>query len=461
MANKLSPYKKLISNSIVLSIGNFGSKILTFVMVPLYTFKLTTNQYGTVDLIQTLSNLLLPVIFASIFDAVLRFGMEKNEEQRTLTNAVAFVVPVSAIAIVISFILQIYAYQYAFVTGMLIILQAYQSVLSQFTKAIEKVKLYSLNGILLTLVTVICNLFFLVKVNLRTEGYLLSIIIANACSILFLSIAVKVWRYISFRDLSRSHLKQMLRFSLPLVPNSVAWWMSSTVNRFFILGILGTGANGLFAVANKIPSVISMMTTIFDQAWQLSAIEEYGKAGRTKFFSNTFKAYAGFLFVCSSGVFLIIKPLFYYVFSRNYYDGWQVTPFLILTVVYSSFSGFVGANYTASKKTAVVFTSTIYGMIINLALGFGMIKVIGLLGSGMSSAIAFLTVWLLRMRRLTTDVEIHVSLIQMFGSHAGLFIQIAGMFFFRGVLEYILLVIGFSIVVIVNLTEIYRSKRHA
>ncbi|MCE2197920.1 hypothetical protein GPX82_02235 [Streptococcus thermophilus] len=75
----MNKYKKLLSNSLVFTIGNLVSKLLVFLLVPLYTYAMTPQEYGMADLYQTTASILLPLITMNIFDATLRFAMEKSQ----------------------------------------------------------------------------------------------------------------------------------------------------------------------------------------------------------------------------------------------------------------------------------------------------------------------------------------------------------------------------------------------
>ena len=75
-----SKYKKLVKNSVVFFIGNLGSKVITFLIVPFYTYYLTTAEYGTADLVTTTVNLLVPFAMVGMNEAVLRFTVSKEVE---------------------------------------------------------------------------------------------------------------------------------------------------------------------------------------------------------------------------------------------------------------------------------------------------------------------------------------------------------------------------------------------
>jgi O-antigen/teichoic acid export membrane protein len=200
---------------------------------------------------------------------------------------------------------------------------------------------------------------------------------------------------------------EMLKFSIPLIPNSIAWWINNTISRYFILFFLGVTSNGIFAVSNKIPALLTIINSIFYQSWQMSAIEEYKSDDREVFFSKIYVRYSQLLLIVSSLIIMVIKPLLKIIVSPNFFESWKYVPFLLITIIYSSLAGFLGQNYIAAKQTKQIFLTTIYGSVINVILNIVFIPVIGLQGAAMSSMISFLFVWLYRQK----DSQKYVKLI--------------------------------------------------
>ena len=395
----MNNYKKLVSNSIVFAIGNLGSKLIVIFMVPLYTYYLTPSEYGTSDLILSIVGLLTPVITLSIFDAVLRFIMDKSYEKScVLTNGLIVTIIGNMIFLLLFPVLKYFGIQQEYIIYIVILLflQSFQSLMSQYTRAVGKVKLYAFNGIFTTLILLIGNILFLVVFHFGLIGYLLSQIVALIASNLFLFIYLKTWKIISIKLFEKELLLEMLMYSLPLMPNALMWWLTNTSNRFIILYFSGVTATGLFAVANKIPSILSIIQNIFFQAWQLSAIETYEQKDRESFYSNVFLYFSFTMIISTSLILLGIKPIFKLFISHSFFEAWKLTPFLLIAVMFSSFSSFVGTNYIASKKTKGILYSTLVGAISNVVLSVLFIQIFGVNGAGIATSISFILMWFYR-----------------------------------------------------------------
>lgn len=405
----MNKYKKLLGNSIIFAIGTFGIKIINVILVPLYTHYLSTSEYGAIDIVTTTINMILPIISLSIYDAVLRFTMDNKESNdNVLSNGLAVIILGSIISLGLYPLFKRFDAIEGLIDYLYIILicQSLNSLLSQFTRGIGEVKIFTISGIIKTLILCICNIGFLVFLDLGISGYFISVIISEITSILFILFSVKIHQYIRFDNLNLNLLKRMMSYSIPLIPNSFMWWLINASNRYFILYYEGVIINGLFAVANKIPVLLTLFTSIFYQAWQLSAIEEYNSENKSKFFSEVFYYYQAVLFLFSSATFVILKVLIRFIFPIEYHSSWKYVPFLLLGALFSSFSSFLGTNYIAAKDTKGVFKTSLIGGIISLLLNILLVPFIGAIGAGISTMFSFFIIWIVRI----VDTKRYISM---------------------------------------------------
>ncbi|MDT6965526.1 lipopolysaccharide biosynthesis protein [Lactiplantibacillus pentosus] len=442
-------YKKLFSNSAIFAIGNLGSKMITFVMVPLYTRYLTTSQYGQSDVLSTIVSLLTPILTLSIIDAVFRFAIDKASDNRqVLTNGIY----ISLISAVICLLLSpiIARFHYGIYVCVLTYASAIESMFQQFARGIGRSKLYASTGILMTIITVISNIIMIVLFGWGLNGYLASMLIAQIGGLLYLLIALKAWRYISFNNINKSLAIQMLIYSVPLIPNAVSWWLSNSANKIFIALMIGASANGIYAVANKIPSLISVFYTIFTQAWQISAVEEFKSKDVGKFFSTVLSATMSVLFIGVALLTLLSKILVYILSTPDYYSAWQIVPWLSLAVLYSCVSSFIGTVYTSSMKTGQLLSTTMAGAVINVLMNLIMIPVMGVVGAGVGAAVSFAIVSVLRLRESRRFIYISVNWRLVTASQILILIELGLMFVFSNLWVGFALATVFLLIVVIN-----------
>ncbi|WP_225359922.1 lipopolysaccharide biosynthesis protein [Lacticaseibacillus rhamnosus] len=277
--------KKLLGNSAIFAVGNLGSKLITFLMVPLFTNYLSTEQFGTVDLATTTVNMLSPIVALSIADAVFRFLMDdESDDQAIFTTGLTFTITVSLVLLFLYPVVRFFHIAnggYILVYLTLVILQA---LLQNFIRAIEYVKLFAFNGIFSTLIMAVTGYYLIAVLKQGVTGYFCALIFSALSSICLTFFGSRGWRFFSVKKFDTSILRSLLKYSIPLIPNAFMWFFTNDASRFFIVAIVGLSANGLYAVANKIPTIINVLYNVFTQAWQISAVEEYQENPRSSFF---------------------------------------------------------------------------------------------------------------------------------------------------------------------------------
>ncbi|MFE0441032.1 lipopolysaccharide biosynthesis protein [Aerococcus sp. NPDC058936] len=448
-------YKKLLSNSFIFTIANFGSKIITFLMVPLYTNYLNPNQYGSVDLITTTVSLLVPLLSMEIGQAIIRYSIENTDfrnRKKIFNNMILFSLGLLLFIVfaVISLKVLNVKINYSFYFSLLLYNSILNSLFSQFVRGIGRVKQFAFNGVITTFVTVILNIIFLVFGGLEVAGYLLSMILSLVISNIYLLISAKEFINVNNLKGSKAQLKEMIHFSIPLIPNSSMWWLINSSTRYFILYFVGTEGNGLFAVANKIPSIISLINTIFSQAWQISSFEEYNSNDREKFYGKIFEIYSSILFIASSLLLIFIKPIMDIFVAENYYESWMIIPPLLVGVIYQSLSTFLGMNYTASKQTKGAFTTSVYGAIFSVFSSLIFIPIFGTIGAGVSTAFGFGAMLILRLFDTRKIVKIDINIQRFVFNNVLIIIQGFSLFYLESMYVYIVQTLIFLCIVVIN-----------
>ena len=395
----MNSYKKLFNNVLIFSIGVLGSKLISFLLVPLYTHYLSQGEFGTADLVMTTVSMLLPLVTASMYEAVIRFIVNKSyDKDEVLVNAIV----ISGIGYLI--LLLLYPVLHFFnVLGnslpylyIFLFLQGIHQILAQYTRGIGESKKFAMNGIITTFFNASFNILFLVKFNWGLNGYFLAYILGHIIATLYLIISVRPFKNFNLKKFNKETSLVFLKYSVPLIPNSLMWWLINSSSRYFIIGFINIQANGIFAVASRIPALINIVSQVFSQAWQLSAFEEYGKNDDRKFYSTVFDFYFAILLIATSGVVWVVKPAFGLLFAEGYFTAWMPVPFLVLGTAFSAASGFIGVAYTASHKTSGVFKTSIYGGAISLILNLIFIPTLGIIGAGISSTLSFFAMFIIR-----------------------------------------------------------------
>lgn len=409
----MDKYKKLAANTLIFAIGTFSSKVLSFLLMPFVTRMLKTGDYGSADLIQQTANVLIPIVFLQINSAALRFALDKEVNKAdvftvgirtTLKGFVIFLIfayPMSRIEIndfrLGDYIVLIYAF---------VLISGTRQLCQQFVRGCGHVKTFAIDGIIATATTLIFNLLFLGVFHWGITGYVVAIIASDACSIVFFFVTQKLWRYIKFKGVEKSITHSMLKYSIPLMPTIILWWIINVSDRYMVTYFIGSSENGLYTAASKIPNFVIMFSSIFIDAWQLSAVDEYNNEDTANFFTKVFRVYSGGIFAIASALILFCQIFTKILVAKSYYNSWQFVPVLVIATSMSCLVNFLASVYMAEKKSVMAMVTALSGAVANVILNIILIPRMGAIGAAIATVISFAVVFVTRARNTRRYIKI-------------------------------------------------------
>ena len=210
-----------------------------------------------------------------------------------------------------------------------------KSTCALFVRSKGNVRLYAVDGIFTTTMNILFNLLFLLVFKMGNMGYLLSVVCADVCSVLFLTYMGRLSRYFILFGANKKLRRAMLRFAIPMIPTTVMWWIINVSDTFFVSEMLGFTQSGIYKAAYRLPNMIALLSGIFSQAWNMSAIKEKNSRTVANFYTNVFSAFQSFVFVVGAGMLLLIKPVISLICDTPFHIAYIYTPFLVMAVVYS------------------------------------------------------------------------------------------------------------------------------
>ncbi len=327
-------YKYLIKNIGFLTIGSFSTKILSFLLLPLYTSVLSTTDYGSFDMVSTTVSLLIPILTLNISDGTLRYSLDSVSSRKDVFSVsihhyiVAIFGLASLVGINIMFGIMKTIIPYSGFLFLLFTVIAFHRILTSFARGLDKVKEVSVAGVLGSLVMIVLNVVFLLYYQLGLKGYFWANIIGVLVQCVFLIAVLRAWRFVDLYNKDSYDVKKRMRgYSLPLVANNLAWWVNNVSDRYIVTLICGIAVNGIYSVAYKIPSILSILQSIFQQAWTLSAVKDYESEDRNAYFTKVYNM-MNFILVISCSVLIVLdKPLAGFLYSNEFYSAWKYVPF--------------------------------------------------------------------------------------------------------------------------------------
>lgn len=392
--------KYLLSNISLFALGNLGTRLIIFLLVPLYTNFLNTSEYGTIDLIITISTILAPILILNISEAIMRFALDKDANYNSimsigLTVFLFAVVLGLGIVPVINLFLQIKVYS-MYVYFYIVTLAGYTLFLC-YLRGREMLFEYSVCSIIHTACIAVLNIFLLVVLKKGVKGYFMAYIISNMVAMIYSFYKGKVVNVLRNFSFDKKLFKEMLKYSVVLIPNSLMWWIMNSSDRAMVTNMIGLTANGVYSVSYKIPTILSTLTTIFTQAWCYSAIRENESQDKVKYNNMVYDNMIAIIIILAMGLITVIKPFMRIYVGQNFYEAWKYTPFLIIGFVFMSAGTFLSAQYTVHKDSKGFLFSGMAGAAINIILNFILIPRLGINGAAIATCISYVTVYVYRI----------------------------------------------------------------
>jgi len=401
----------LAKNTLLIAISRVSTQLVMFLMLPLYTAVLSPGEYGAVDLIISYGSLFAPLIMLNVQQAIFRFLIDARSDReiqhKIITNAVEITVVVSLMTALIYFIANFFV-DIPFATAMAFYFASFiiSDLVLQIARGLGRTKAFAITGIVQGVLTVVLNLIFMLPLQMGASGMLLGIALGLLIPAIILALVIGAHRSIKLSARDSATKRQLLGFSLPLMPNSISWWVFNASDRTIISVVLGVAANGIYAVTNKFANIANSFSAIFYASWSESAVLAINDPDRDEFFSKVanmmLKAFStlGILIMCATP---IIFPL---LVNESFDEALLYLPILILGTIFNTVVSFYSAIYIAKKLTKQVTNTSIVAAVINLVVCLGLVWFIGIWAAAISTVVAYGTMAVYRHHDMKKYVTI-------------------------------------------------------
>ena len=393
--------QKLLLETFYYGFGRFGSKIISFFLLPVFTHFLTTQDYGFLELINTTGKIITPLITFEISKALFRFSMDKSLSKKVVfSTTFNFAFLSSLVFISIAFVItsfNLISYDYLWIIVAMYLLTVFNNIHLQFLRATDNIKLFATMGIISTLLSALLSILFIVTFRLGYIGIIISSILTSLISILIVLLLSRQYKYYDSKILNTNLLKQMLIYTIPLLPNSMSWWIINLSDRFILKFYSGMDNLGIYSIANKFTSIYMIFLSVFYSAWQVQAIENYNSPDRDKYYSKVFNFFIFIQLTLIMAGSTIIRPLVKIMVTPAFHPSIVYIPILFTGTLFYGLSSFLGTGYLSSKKTGAAFSTTIYAAAVNLVLNLLFIPHFGIWGATCSTLIAYIILFISRL----------------------------------------------------------------
>lgn len=397
----MSKSKELAKNTVILFIGTFFTKVVQYFLLPVYTGYLTTEEYGTVDLFTTIISLLIPIIGLQIEQGVFRYLISKRDDSKSqrelISSSFAFLLLSSLISlIIILIILPFIKNDYKWLVVLNLYFTYFSTYFMQISRGLGNNKVYSISGFITSVITILFNILFLVGIGLKIDGMLYGSAIGYFIGIIYLLFRLKIIKYLSIKSINKESLKLMLSYSLPMIPNSLSWWVFSSSDRFIITAFVGLSATGLLSVAYKFSNIGIIIYNVFNLSITESISLHIKDNDIEDYYNNIFKK-MGVAFTSFGAIIIAFMPMaFNMLINKSYGEGYGLIPIAIIATVFQVLSGNLGIIYVAKSNTKSIAITSILAATVNIVTDLALVKFIGVYAAVISTVISYLVLFIYR-----------------------------------------------------------------
>lgn len=403
--------KSLMKNTIIIFLGKLCTQLISFFLLPLYTSYLTTSDYGLVDLITTYVTLLVPIITLELEMSIFRYLVDsrgKDKDTKTLisNNFYLLGIALSIFSAIYFIVTRFWNFDYQFIIWINILVCTLSGNFLQISRGFGKTLDFSISCIITGLTTVLSNIILIVFLGMGADGMIISMALANGLCSLYLFIKLKLYKLIDFSIVDKKLIKEMYAYSIPLIPNGVSWWIVNVSDRTIISWVLGAASNGIYAISNKFPTLLSSLLGIFNLSWSESAALHINSPDRDEFFSDITNTVTKLFSCLGVGMIACMPFVFPILIDSKFNDAFNYIPILVLGSVFNVVVCLYSGVYIAKKMTKQVSNTAIIGAIINIGINALLVKFIGLYAAAISTALSYLAMLLYRHFDLKKHVNI-------------------------------------------------------
>lgn len=398
--------KTLFKNTLIISIGIISTKLITFFLLPLYTKILSPEEYGLIDLLVTISLLLIPVITFQIEQAVFRELIDARDNEKRKNDIISssiFSLLFQSLAIFLLFLIvsPFINNNYKYFVAFYIFISIFPSLLLQVSRGLGDNRKYAIGSFINAASTIAFNLIFLLLLEMGSKGMLYALILGQLCSFIYLFFSLKIFKYLSYKKAKYSIVKKLWKYSIPLVPNSLSWWVFGSSDRIIVSIFLGLSVNGILSIASKFSHTYALVYTIFDRSWIESISVHINDEDIEEYFNKTFNLILKIFFSIMI-ILVAFMPLIYKIFvNEKFIDGYGLVPYLMLGAFFNVLQGLVVVVYAAKKNTKSIAKTSAVAALLNIITHLALIKFIGVYAAAISTVIAYLSMSIYRF----TDVN--------------------------------------------------------
>lgn len=410
---KLDREKRYAKNTLILFISKFFTQILSLLILPIITSALSKNEYGNFDLISTYAFLLVSFMTLKVENGMFRYFLDatnENENKKVFTSSIFLIAIQMSIFTLIYFVIgYIFKIKHLYYIFFYALSSLFFNIFLETVRGLKNNISYSIGSCIVGFSNLILCFVFVFKLEQGLFGMILSGIISHLLGGIYLIFNDKLFKYFNLSSFDKRISHDILKYSIPLVPNSLSSWILSISDKIMLSLMVSTGANGIYAIVTKFPTLLSHMYSVFNLSWTETASLSVNENDRDNFFSKMIDRIFQICFSLCVVTISFMPIIFKVLINQNFYDAYIYIPILIVAVIFEIYSGLLGAVYISFKNSKKIAISTFFAGIINVGINLMFMKKFGIYAACFSTLIAYMALSVYRFIDLKKYVSLNIN----------------------------------------------------
>lgn len=390
--------QKFLKDFGIYTIGIIGMRMITFLMVPLYTYFIDKpSDYGYYDLCLSICMLLIPASTLQLREGAFRFLINNDDynHQSIIISSIAKILIYNLVALFSLFtvivVIQEYDIRYLWFCVALLLTMTIHEIMAQISRGLGDNKVYVASNLINGTFIGIFSIVFVAVAGWGIAGIFLSNIISRVLAIGFIEYKLKIAKRIKFSVYSQETVRDILRYCLPLIPIALCWSFTVSSGRFFIKYYLSLEANGIYAVSMRFTMILQTLSLIFYQTWQETAISQFNSKDRDVFFSKVFYNFFYLMALLLLAFSFFLKINYSWLVRDIYSESIKyVYPLCIAAMLNALSSAYFELGYQCSKETSRAIPGIIMILIVNFISSVILTPKYGIFGVAYASIFSYL-----------------------------------------------------------------------
>ena len=396
----VSKFPELLKSSLIYSLSGFTRRFIGICLIPVYTRIFSPDQFGVIDLIATATTFLNLFLILGLDSAVGRYYVDAESDQEKRVTASTSLFYLTAFSTLVILLLIAFSKEasvlilgtpvYSLYLTVALLAIPFSVLFSSFQNLLKwrfqpvAVAATSIGSLLLQ---ASLTIYLVVFLGVGIIGIYIAWLVTT---IIFSAIGFCLTRSSYSLSFSSRRLKELLFFGVPYVPLSLAHYIMTYSDRYFLRYFSGLNEVGLYGVAYRLASVIGLLLLGFQNAWGPFVYSTYKDKGAKRVFLKTYdyvSVVVCFVFLALS---LFAKEILMVFTTRDYVEAYKVVPFIAASIVAYTLGGYFAIGIGIAKKSIHMAWGGGVAALVNLGLNFILIPPLGMIGAAIATVISFL-----------------------------------------------------------------------